>query len=181
MISKKALIAGIVGLVFVVSAGAMVLQSFGTISGTASVKRPLQIYEINYNSPVNQESSGEYMVLKVNADSVNLGDWNLTTDSSSENKNNITDSVNSKYVALVDNSTVVRNSTEELNSTGIKVYDVGNLGLSNTGENVTLSYIPSSNAVVHRVDYSNSTCGGDQAYNVSSGSCDGPMLKVSAQ
>lgn len=49
---------------------AVVLESFGTISGTADVERPLSIEEVYYESNFSEQGSGEYVVVEVNADSV---------------------------------------------------------------------------------------------------------------
>lgn len=181
------MIVAFVGLVFVVGGTGTVLEGFGTVSGTADVERSVEIYEINYNSPIEGEESGEYVILRINTGSISLNYWNLTTSDSSDNRNNVSSSTTSEYIALIDNKTVVRNSSSELDSADIEVYDVGNLGLTNadgtenSGENVTLRYLPSSNALVHEVDYSLSNCDGADAYNVTADSCDEPMLEVSAQ
>jgi hypothetical protein len=50
MVSKKALIAGLVGLVFVAGGTASVLDSFGTISGTADVQEAVTLDRIDSGS-----------------------------------------------------------------------------------------------------------------------------------
>ena len=183
MTSRKTLAIVVLGLVFVAGGASTVLESFGTVSGTADVERPLEIVEVNYDSPVGGEDSGEYIVLKINADSVELSNWDLKTSDSSENRNNVTEGASREFVAFVDNKTVVRNSGE-LDDAGVKLYDVGNLGLTNSGEVISLSYIPENNALVHKIDYSSSDCSGDEAYNVSQASqnpCGSPLLEVSAE
>ena len=163
---------------------ATLLESFGVISGTASVERPVEISEINYNSHIDGEESGEYVVLEVNRDSFDLSEWNLTTSDSSEDRINASRSVERQYVALVDNTSTVSNTSSELESAGVEVVETGNLGLTNadgtegSGENVTLRYMPSGNVMIHEVDYSLSSCEGTDAYIVSSESCREPLLEI---
>ena len=81
MISKKALVLGLVGLVFVAGGTASVLESFGTVSGTADVQSAVEI--------TNVDSSAETVELTKNTEEdivaeYNVEIFNATSDSSGE-------------------------------------------------------------------------------------------------
>jgi hypothetical protein len=178
-------ILAVFGVLALLGAGsATLLDVYGSIRGTVSVERPVEISEINYNSPIGGEESGEYVVLEINRDSMDLSEWNLTTSDSSEDRINASRSVERQYVALVDNTSTVSNTSSELESADVELVETGNLGLTNadgnegSGENVTLRHMPSENVMMHEVDYSLSSCEGMDAFKVSTGNCGEPLLEI---
>ena len=171
MISRKILIAVAVGLVFLAGGASAVLESFGTVSGTADVERPLEIEEVNYDSVISSDESGEYILLKSNLDEVDLASWSLTVEDS-ENFITYSKTYSADYIALVDNSSVVENKPADT-----VILDIGDLGLANTGESITLSHLDEG-AEIHTVSYSDGECDEQYALNVSDG-CETPYLDIS--
>jgi hypothetical protein len=150
MDSRKAASIGLVALVFVVGGTATVLESFGTIRGTADVKPALEFAEVQATN-----NSGEYILLMNQAnEKVNVSDIRISDAESSDNlvSTNSTDYASSgEYIlVVVENSVIVsyngpsdfiKASTQDAGITG---------GLTDDGENLDLEL---SKVLINEFDY----------------------------
>lgn len=169
MISRKAFAVILLGLVFGAAGSSAVLNSFGTVSGTADVERPLEIKEIHYEE-YGGSHSGEYVLLEARTE-IDLSEWNMSAYEDGENFNNVSTSIEGKF-AIVTNISSVETPED------ISVFEVGTIdssGLANSGEEIIVEYMP-EDVFVHRVDYSESDCSVGEAYNASKGDCDSADL-----
>lgn len=163
MISKKVLVSGV--LVFAVAgvSSASVLNIFGTISGTADVERPLEIDEVYYESNISGQSSGEYVVLKVNADSAAADDFGLkvsdSTDLYSTGEFNEGDSVVFYENDSEDNFQVMEKITDDY-----KYVEIDDFSLVDSGQFVNLTYEP-ENTQIQSVEY-DGNCDSSKSYFV---------------
>ncbi|MFB6116117.1 MAG: hypothetical protein ABEK10_01280 [Candidatus Nanosalina sp.] len=155
----------------------VLLDGFAEVEGFADIKKPVLISEVYYDSSVSRDSAGEYVLLRVNADVLDLSEWNLTslTDGGGENAINYSRKVTEDWIALVDNSSTVSDP-----GSNWLVLDVGTFpdsGLDNSGEFLELGFLP-GNIRVSSANYTGSSCSESQAYNVSRALCDQRQLAV---
>ena len=155
-------------LLVMVSGSATVLDSFGVISGEASVDRALEIEEIYYNSAVDNDSSGEYVVLESRLDEVDLSEWKLTDgDAEVDELESLSETVSKDKILLIDNSESDKvGHIENLEDTeDYAVYNVDTIlnGLVDGGQVVDLRYLGDSETSVHEIEYEGD-CSDEESY-----------------
>lgn len=160
---KYAKLFAVLGLVALAGAGSStLLDVFGTVNGTVEVERPLEIDEIYYESNVSDQSSGEYVVLEVNADSVKGDDFGLKVSDS-------TDLYGTGQFSE-GNSVVFYENDSEDNFQVLKKKDdyeyveIDDFSLTDSGQYVNLTYEP-ENAQIQSVKYEGD-CDSSQSYFV---------------
>lgn len=174
MISRKTLIVLAIGLVLVAGGASKVIESFGAVSGTADVERPLEIKEIHYEE-YGDSRSGEYVLLEANKE-LDLSNWNLSAYEDGVNFNNISESGFKGEFALVTNTSSVSSPDN------VQVFEAGTIdeyGLADGGEEIVLEFMP-QDSVVHRLNYSGSECSVGKAYQASGG-CQDAVLTGDTQ
>ena len=172
MNKSRGLVLGVVAVLVVGAGSASVLDSFGSISGTAEVEPPVEFAEVYYNSNIPYQSSGEYVLLRAN-NGIDLDNWLLK-------EGNSFSGVHSEgLIALVDNSTseAVFDAPEN-----VEVVNAGNLadqGLSGA-EDFELLYSPEG-VTVRTKSYDDANfdpCTDNEAYNFSSEECEDSLVDV---
>lgn len=167
-------------LVLLASVGsATLLQGFGTVDASVNIEKPLQLVEIYYDSKIDRDKSGEYIVLEARKETIDLSKWNLTsiTDGEGENAINYSRKVSSDYIVLVDNSSSVSDIPADW-----KVFDVGTFpktGMANSGETFRLGYEPLENVKIDSANYTGYNCNENQSYMVYGSNCQQKTLEVS--
>lgn len=172
-IKRNSLVAGLAVFLLIGAGSANVLNSFGTVSGTADVKPALEFVEVYYESNVSEQDSGEYVLLQANSE-VDLGDWEL------KNGDDFSGEYSEGQIALVDNTTsdAVFSASDD-----VEIVNAGNLatqGLSDA-EDFELVYSPKD--VTVRTESYNETehehdCSDSEALDFSSDSCEEATLEV---
>ena len=165
-VSNKTMVFGIVFLLAAGISSAEVLDSFGSVSGTVEVVKPLQIVEVNADTAFSGHS-GEYVILQQKGD-VDFGNWNLTTVNDAGKVIDFSGKKNLDYIVLVDNESAVKSTPD--NYLVVETGTITDRGLADEGEILELIYSP-ENVTVQTVDYSGSECGSSQAYQVENSGC----------
>ena len=155
---------------------ATLLDVYGTVSGTADVRSPVSFEEVYYNSNVEGQYSGEYVLLVNNLGSINLSNWALkSADQRLDLESGLTES---NRIVLFDNST--GEATASLPSDKrYELLPVGNLadqGLS-TSENLEMIYEPGGDTIA-AISYDSPDCDSSEAFIPSEDKCMESELEI---
>jgi hypothetical protein len=165
---KYAKILAVFGAFALLGAGsAVVLESFGTISGTADVERPVEIEEIYYESNFSNQGSGEYVVVEVNADSVSSENFGVEVSESTDlfESGEFHDG---DTVVFYENDSSYDSQVLEKKG-GFEYVELEDFSLVDSGQYVNLTYEPES-AEIHSVEY-DGDCNYSTSYYTSNTSC----------
>jgi hypothetical protein len=162
---------------FLLAAGmgsASVLDSFGVISGEASVEPAVEILEVNADTSVNN-NGGEYILIENNLGVISPVDWQVNqSDTAVQELNEVSDdSISSTKFALADKE------AEFSNHGGIKIYELDDVlaGIPAGGDRLYLKY-SDTDAIIQEFEYGD--CDVGKAYVIEEG-CKDASIEVSSQ
>lgn len=171
---KEALI-GLSVLLVAVSGSATVLDSFGVVSGEASVEPAVEILEVNADTSVNN-NGGEYILFENNLGVISPVDWQVNqSDTAVQELNEVSDdSISSTKFALADKE------AEFSNHGGIKIYELDDVlaGIPASGDWLYLKY-SDTGKIIQEFEYGD--CGEGEAYVVEDEKCKDASIEVNAQ
>ncbi len=170
---KEALI-GISVLLVIVSGSATVLNSFGVISGEASVEPALEITEVNADTSVDN-NGGEYILFRNNLGEIATGDWQVNqSDTATQPLDEASaGSITSSEFALAD-------SNAEFSGYGdIEIFELDNIlgGMPAGGDRLYLKFVD-TDSIIQDFEYKN--CGEAEAYDVEEEGCVDASIEVSS-
>ncbi|WP_414837612.1 lamin tail domain-containing protein [Candidatus Nanosalina sp. VS9-1] len=149
---KYAKIFAVFGALALVGAGSAVLiENFGTISGTADVEPAVKIVEVDYEAV----SGVEYIELYNPANSeVTLSGWKIGDRAGNESFPDLTIASEANALILEEGA----NLTDREIPSYVEVSSIGHYGLANSGEEVFLK--ADSSLVIDSVDFTDDPCDG---------------------
>ena len=174
MDKNRGLVLGVVAVLVVGAGSASVLDSFGSISGTADVEPAVELVEVRSSTTIDG-NAGEYLLFRNNLESLDTSNWKVRQSSDDMQLfSEATSSVSSEYFAIADSSATFSGYSD------VVVYEVESVtdaGIPSSSADSTILDLVYSSTVIQEVDYG--SCAAEKAWNVSDRNCEDPTIEVS--
>jgi hypothetical protein len=133
---RKIGVAVFLGLCLVVGmSSASVLESFGVVSGEASVEPAVQLTEIHYNPEGSSEDNESIEVFNAGSQDLDISDWSVNY-SGIENPKDITNN----GAVIESGEYAVITQDQDYSPDGVTVFQVDSFGLDNDEDEISLIY-----------------------------------------